>query len=327
MGLPGGVHRLEADVAAALGAVPGQEEVIGVIVLHRRHLGIGVGLPVVGEHHQVAQGAVGFHRPVGQLVALIGGVFILGPPVQDEGHQSGAVGEHGGLDAGHGAGGAVVHHPGVFPAAAVIEAHIDGVPGVEVQQALALIPRVGGVDAAPEHRGIVAAHHGHRSQVGGGVEGEGAGRPARAVVRGDRRHDLGAVEQLLLLVGGEDVVLIHRSVGRVRRHLVGEPHPGGHGEVLSARQGGGHVAAAVFALVVGVVPVVNGLARCAHSPGVDPAVVEALAPLVADVDGQGAVVVHRRLGAGVGVVLHHIGGLVIGRAAAPPVGPAVGVGR
>ena len=210
----------------------------------------------------------------------------------------------------------------------IIEAHINGVPGVEVQQVLALGPRVGSVDAPPEHRGVsIIAHHGHRGQVGRCVEGEGAGRPGRAVVH--RRHDLGAVEQLLLLVGGEDIVLIHRSAGRVRRHLVGEPHPGGHGEVFGARQGWGHIAVAVFGGVVFVGrPVVDGAALLAHGAGVDAAVVEALAVLVADVDGQGTVVVHRRLGAGIGVVLHHAGRFAEGGVVtAPPVGPAVGVGR
>ena len=81
--------------------------------------------------------------------------------------------------------------------------------------------------------------------------------------------------------------------------------------------------------VVGRVGVaVDDLALGAHTAGVDAAVEVVLTVLIADVDGQGAVVVHRGLGAGVGVVLHGRGVAVKARGAAfPALCAAVGIGR
>ena len=277
---------------------------------HRCRLGIGVRFVVTGEHYQVAQRIVRTNDPVGHLV--VGGNVVGRVAVHGEGHQSCAIGKHGSLQAHHAANGAVVGHLGLAPHTAVIAAVVDGVLGVEVEQVF----RVRGVGASPEHHGAGAIAGGHRGQVGRGVLGELFHIPISALVVGGGHHDFRAVEQLFLLCGAERFAIRFFQILK-------EANPGGDGKAAVAGEGRGHVAVAIVFIVR---IIVNDFAFGAHSARSDAAGKVAVAILIADVDGQAAVIVHRGLGAGVGVLLHHSGSAAkLHRPAVPP-GCPVGVG-
>ena len=279
---------------------------------HRCRLGIGVRFVVAGEHYQVAQRIVRTNDPVGHLV--VGGNRVVRVAVHGKGRQSCAIGKHGSLQAHHAANGAVVGHLGLAPHTAGIAAVVDGVLGVEVEQVF----RVRGVGAPPEHHGAGAIAGGHRGQVGRGVLGELLHIPAAAIIAGGGHHDFRAVEQLFLLCGGERFAFLF-----IIFQILKEANPGGDGKAAVAGEGRGHVAVAIVFIVR---IIVNDFAFGAHSARSDAAGKVAVAILIADVDGQAAVIVHRGLGAGVGVLLHHRGSVSKLRRPAVPPGCPVGVG-
>ena len=278
-----------------------------------RDLGIGVNLTVVGEHHQVTQGAVGSHGAVGHFIA--GGFNIVGS-VDGECQDSIAIREHGSLHTHHTSQGAVVDHLGVIPfAVLVVLAEPDVVLGVKIQFVIFTFREGivrGGVGTAPEHDRIAVVGRRSRSQVGGSILGKLVDRPSSAVVRSGGHHDLGAVEQLLLLGRGELIISI------LLVQILKEPDPGSHGEVSVARDRGRHIAVAI---------VTNDLALGTHTAGHDTAGKVVLLTHVADVDRQTSVIVHRRLRAGVGIALYLSSLGTKGCWVAPTLGGAAGVGR
>ena len=120
-------------------------------------LGVFVKIAVTGCQHGCTGRSVSSHGTIGNLV--VGGIS-GSAAVQRVNRHSGSVGQHGRLQRLHAASSTVIKHFGLAPGAAVIATVHDTISGSEVQQVVAALRTgIGGVDAAPEHDGLVVAAH------------------------------------------------------------------------------------------------------------------------------------------------------------------------
>ena len=123
-------------------------------------LGVFVKIAVRGRQHGCTGRSVSSHGTIGDLVV---GDFSGSAAVQRVNRHSGSVGQHGRLQRLHAASSTVIKHFCLAPGAlsAVIATVHDTISGSEVQQVVAARSAYGsgGVDAAPEHDGLVVAAH------------------------------------------------------------------------------------------------------------------------------------------------------------------------
>ena len=293
------VHGQQADVAHVVpDGAPGHDEpVVAGAEVGRRHLRILVQIRVPGGVDGCAGRAGAVHHAVTHLI--LGGVAAAAA-VQGVDRHGGAVGQHGGLQAHDGAGGAVVEQLGGAPGlcGTVIAAEHDVILGPEVHWTV--VVQDGGVGAAPEDHGAAGTVGGHRrGQVGAGVVGQAGGGPPRSVI--DGYHDLRAVEQQGLLR------VAHRVAGVLTLQVGAHAHPGRRREAGAAGHHG--VAVAVARKVGGAGDLLGGrVAAAAEGAEVGPALIDAGVGVfaciaVVHIDQHLSVVAHVGIGGGVGVGL------------------------
>ena len=150
----------EVIAAAVSDTVPTDDKsVIPAAEVGCNDLGVFVKIAVTGCQHGCTGRSVSSHGTIGDLV--VGGIS-GSAAVQRVNRHSGSVGQHGRLQRLHAASSTVIKHFCLAPGAlsAVIAAVHDTISGREVQQVVAARSAhgIGGVDAAPEHDGLVAAH-------------------------------------------------------------------------------------------------------------------------------------------------------------------------
>ena len=153
------VHSQQLDIAAAVSdTMPTDDKsVVPAAEVGCNDLGVFVKIAVTGCQHGCTGSSVSSHGTIGDLV--VGGISGFAA-VQRVNRHSGSVGQHGRLQRLHAASSTVIKHFGLAPGATVIATVHDTISGSEVQQvAAALRTGIGGVDAAPEHDGLVVAAH------------------------------------------------------------------------------------------------------------------------------------------------------------------------